>query len=250
MIKTANIETLVGNHVAPYLYSTQNFKPGETVIPYSGPYWDNQESEAAINAFLNGEWISAGENVHQFEKAFSKRFNAGYSLMVNSGSSANLVMIAALKRYLNWKDGDEVIVSPAAFPTTVSVLYQNRLNPVFVDIEWDTLNFDVNQIEEKLTAKTKAIFLSPVLGNPPNMKYLIELCIFNELELILDNCDSLGTKWAGQYLNEYAIASSCSFYAAHHLCTGEGGMVSTNNKALMKIMQSIAHWGRDCNCIG
>jgi len=250
MIKTINIQELVGNHVAPYLYNSANFKPGETVIPYSGPYWDNQESEAAIGAFLNGKWISAGEYVYRFEQEFNKRFNVGYSLMVNSGSSANLVMVAALKKYLNWKDGDEVIVSPAAFPTTVSVLYQNRLNPVFVDIEWDTLNFDVTKIEEKITQKTKAVFLSPVLGNPPNMDELMDICIDNELELILDNCDSLGSKWNGKYLNEYVIASSCSFYAAHHLCTGEGGMVSANDKGLMKVMQSIAHWGRDCNCIG
>jgi len=227
-----------------------NFKPGETVIPYSGPYWDNQESEAAIGAFLNGEWISAGENVHKFEQEFSKRFNAGYSLMVNSGSSANLVMIAALKKYYNWKDGDEVIVSPAAFPTTVSVLYQNRLTPVFADIEWDTLNFDLNQVWSKLTSKTRAVFLSPVLGNSPHIKWLHEYCELNDLKLILDNCDSLGSRWNGQYLNEFAIASSCSFYAAHHLCTGEGGMISTDEKLLMKIMHSIAHWGRDCNCIG
>jgi CDP-6-deoxy-D-xylo-4-hexulose-3-dehydrase len=250
MILPRNIESLVGNHVAPYLYNSVNFKPGETVIPYSGPYWDNKESEAAINTFLNGSWISSGENVHNFEKAFSKRFNTGYSLMVNSGSSANLVMIAALKKYYNWQDGDEVIVSSVGFPTTISVLYQNRLTPVFVDIEWNTLNFDVAKIEEKVTPKTRAIFLSPVLGNPPNMKWLIEFCIWNKLELILDNCDSLGTKWGGQYLNEFAVASSCSFYAAHTLCTGEGGMVSTNDKGLMKVMTSIAHWGRDCNCIG
>ena len=250
MILPGKIESLVGNHVAPYLYNSLNFKPGETVIPYSGPYWDNKESEAAINAFLNGSWISSGTQVETFEKAFSKRFNIGHSLMVNSGSSANLVIIAALKKYYNWQDGDEVIVSPVGFPTTISVLYQNRLNPVFVDIEWNTLNFDVNKIEEKITPKTKAIFLSPVLGNPPDMYELMDICIGNELKLILDNCDSLGTKWNGQYLNEFAVASSCSFYAAHTLCTGEGGMVSTNDKELIKVMSSIVHWGRDCVCIG
>src|SRR3990172_6895074 len=159
MILPDKIETLVGNHVAPYLYNSCNFKPGETVIPYSGPYWDNKESEAAINTFLNGSWISSGGKVNEFEKAFSKKFNTGYSLMVNSGSSANLVMIAALKKYYQWQDGDEVIVSAVGFPTTVSVLYQNRLTPVFVDIEWDTLNFDINKIESKVTPKTRAIFL-------------------------------------------------------------------------------------------
>jgi CDP-6-deoxy-D-xylo-4-hexulose-3-dehydrase len=250
MILPGNIESLVGNHVAPYLYNSVNFKPGETVIPYSGPYWDNKESEAAINTFLNGGWISSGAQVSAFEKAFSKRFNTGYSLMVNSGSSANLVMIAALKKYYGWQDGDEIIVSPVGFPTTISVLYQNRLNPVFVDIEFNTLNFDVLKIEEKITPKTKAIFLSPVLGNPPDIDFLVSLCYKYSLKLILDNCDSLGTKWNGNYLNEYCVASSCSFYAAHTISTGEGGMVSTHDSKLMKVMLGIAHWGRDCTCIG
>lgn len=250
MILPGKIESLVGNHVAPYLYNSINFKPGKTVIPYSGPYWDHKESEAAINTFLNGSWISAGAQVHAFEQAFSKKFHTKHSLMVNSGSSANLVMIAALKKYYHWQDGDEIIVSPVGFPTTISVLYQNRLTSIFVDIEWNTLNFDINKIEEKITPKTKAIFLSPVLGNPPNMHELMDICIGNNLKLILDNCDSLGSKWCGQYLNEYAIASSHSFYAAHHICTGEGGMVCTDNDELMKIMVSIAHWGRDCTCIG
>jgi len=250
MILPRNIESLVGNHVAPYLYSSVNFKPGETIIPYSGPYWDNKESEAAINTFLNGKWISSGENVHNFEKEFSKRFNTGYSLMVNSGSSANLVMIAALKKYYNWQDDDEIILSPVGFPTTISVLYQNRLKPVFVDIEWDTLNFNLDQIESKIRWNTKAIFLSPVLGDPPDIDRLLYLCEMYNLKLILDNCDSLGTKWNGKHLNEYCIASSCSFYAAHTISTGEGGMVCTNDAKLMKIMSSISHWGRDCTCVG
>ncbi len=250
MILTDKIESLVGNHVAPYLYNSLNFKPGETTIPYSGPYWDNKEAEAAINTFLNGKWISAGENVHNFERLFSNKFHTKYSLMVNSGSSANLVMIAAMKKHFKWSDRDEVIVSPAAFPTTISVLFQNRLKPVFVDIEWDTLNFDIAKIEKKVTPKTRAIFLSPVLGNPPDMKWIVEFCIRKKLKLILDNCDSLGSKWNGHYLNEYADAYSNSFYAAHHLCTGEGGMACTNDRGLMRIMTSIAHWGRDCTCVG
>lgn len=250
MILPGKIESLVGNHVAPYLYNSDNFIPGKTSIPYSGPYWDNRESEAAINSFLNGKWISSGENVHAFEQKFSDKFHTKHSLMVNSGSSANLVMIAALKKYYNWQDGDEIIVSPVGFPTTISTIHQNRLKPVFVDIEWDALNFDVSKIEEKLTSKTKALFLSPVLGNPPDVNKLIDICIGKEINLILDNCDSLGTKWGGQYLNEYSIASSNSFYAAHHICTGEGGMVCAYNNELMKIMRSIATWGRDCACVG
>lgn len=249
MITQANIQYLVGNHVAPYFYGT-NFIPGQTTVPYSGPYWDKREIEAAIDAFLNGKWITAGDAVNEFEKAFSKKFKTGYSLMVNSGSSANLVLISALKKYYNWKDGDEVLVSPVGFPTTISVLHQNRLKPVFIDIEWDTLNFNLDLIEEKLSEKTKAIFVSPVLGNPPDIGLLDYFTYKFDFKLVLDNCDSLGSKWEGKYLNEYSVAFSNSFYPAHHISTGEGGMVCADNKELHKIMVSLAWWGRDCTCVG
>jgi CDP-6-deoxy-D-xylo-4-hexulose-3-dehydrase len=250
MIDLKNISNLVGNHVAPYIYNSKEFKPGTTPIYYSGPYWNNKEIEAAINSFLNGKWITAGENVFKFEKEFSKKFKVKHSHMVNSGSSANLVLIAALKRRFNWDDDDEIIVSPVGFATTISVLHQNRLKPAFIDIEWDTLNFDIDQIEAKITSKTKGIFVSPVLGNPPDMDKLIALCEKYNLKLIGDNCDSLGSKWNGKYLNEYYVAFSNSFYPAHHISTGEGGMVCTNDDELKKLFVSISWWGRDCYCVG
>lgn len=250
MISKENIENLIGNHVAPYIYNSKEFKPGTTPIYYSGPYWDNKETEAAINSFLNGRWITSGESVFMFERTFSKTFNTKYSFMVNSGSSANLVLMTALKKRFNWQDEDEIIVSPVGFATTISVIYQNRLKPIFIDIEWDTLNFDLTQLEAKITPRTKAIFVSPVLGNPPDFDKLIEICEKHDLKLVLDNCDSLGSKWDNKYLNEYAIAFSNSFYPAHHISTGEGGMVCTNDEELKKIMVSIAWWGRDCYCVG
>ncbi len=250
MIQQENIKALVNNHVSPYIYNGKAFKPGVTPIYYSGPYWDNQETEAAIDCFLNGKWITAGEKVNKFEKKFSLKFNVNYSHMVNSGSSANLVMIAALKRHFNWDDEGEILVSPVGFATTISVLYQNRLKPVFVDIEWDTLNFDLNELEKKITPKTKAIFVSPVLGNPPDFDRLLLLCEKYKLALIGDNCDSLGSKWDGKYLNEYYIAFSNSFYPAHHISTGEGGMVCSNDDNLKKLFISLSWWGRDCYCIG
>ena len=250
MIQLQNIQNLVGNHVAPYMYNANYFEPGKTPIYYSGPYWDNREIEAAIDTFLNGKWITSGEKVFLFEKYFSNKFNCKYSFMVNSGSSANLVLMTALKKRFNWQDDDEIIVSPVGFATTVSVIHQNRLKPVFIDIEWDTLNFDLDLIAEKITSKTKAIFVSPVLGNPPDMDKLIAICEKYGLKLIGDNCDSLGSKWDGKYLNEYYVAFSNSFYPAHHISTGEGGMVCTDDEELKKIMVSIAWWGRDCYCVG
>jgi CDP-6-deoxy-D-xylo-4-hexulose-3-dehydrase len=130
-------------------------------------------------------------------------------------------MIAALKKRFNWADDDEVIVSPVGFATTVSVLYQHRLKSVFADIEWDTLNFDLDQVEAKITDRTRAIFVSPVLGNPPNMDRLIQLAEKYNLKLVGDNCDSLGSKWNGKFLSEYYVAFSNSFYPAHHISTGE-----------------------------
>jgi CDP-6-deoxy-D-xylo-4-hexulose-3-dehydrase len=249
MIELSNIQALAGNHVPKYIYN-DHFEPGKTPVYYSGPYWDSNEIVAAMDAFLNGKWIVAGEKVHKFESRFAKKFNQKYAHMVNSGSSANLVLIAALKRRFNWQDDDEIIVSPVGFATTVSVLYQNRLKPVFVDIEWDTLNFDVNKIEEKITSKTKGIFVSPVLGNPPDFDKLVELANKYDLKLIGDNCDSLGSKWGGLLLTDYYIAHSNSFYPAHHISTGEGGMVCTNDEELKKLFISLSWWGRDCYCVG
>lgn len=250
MVSIENIQNLLGNHVSPYIYNAREFVPGITPIYYSGPYWDNKETEAAIHSFLNGKWITTGEKVYKFELEFSKKFNVKHSHMVNSGSSANLVLIASLKKRFNWADDDEIIVSPVGFPTTISVIHQNRLKPVFVDIEWETLNFDLNKLEEKITPKTKAIFMSPVLGNPPNFDKLIEICEKHNIQLVGDNCDSLGSKWKGKYLNEYYVAFSNSFYPSHHISTGEGGMICTNDDKLKKIFVSISWWGRDCYCIG
>lgn len=227
-----------------------NLNAPDNKVYYSGAFFNEEELTAAIDTLLFGKWSSSGESCAQFEKEFSKKINQRYSFFTNSGSSANLLLIAACKEYFGWKDGDEIIVSAVGFPTTVSSIIQNGLKPVFIDIEWDTLNFDLNLIQNKINEKTKAIFLSPVLGNPPDMEDLLSICFSNNINLILDNCDSLGTKWKGKYLNEYASASSCSFYPAHEITTLEGGMVSSNTEEIVKLARSYATWGRDCWCVG
>lgn len=241
------------NHeILKFIYNTtpESFTPCQTPIYYSGPYWDNDEVVAIFKSVLAGKWITSGETVHQFEVQFSKKFNCKHSVMVNSGSSANLAMIAAVKKYFDWQDDDEIILSVVGFPTTLAPVIQNNLKPVLIDIELETLNFDLELIEEKITDRTKAIFLSPVLGNPPDMDRLLEICEKHQLELLLDNCDSLGSTWDGNYLNEYAIASSCSFYPAHHISTGEGGMVSSDVEEIVSIARSLSWWGRACYCTG
>lgn len=236
----------------PYLYNARRteFNKGKDWVYYSGPVWDMEEPKAAIKSFLTGKWLVSGENVARFEKAFSKKYKFEKSVMVNSGSSANLVMIEAVKKYLNWSDNDEIIVSPVGFPTTIAPLVQTNLKPVFVDINLLDLNFNLDQVEEAITDKTKAIFISPVLGNPPDMDRLVHIAEKHNIKLILDGCDSLGTKWKEKELSEYCYVTSCSFYPAHHITTGEGGMVSSNEEELIALTRSFAWWGRDCYCVG
>jgi CDP-6-deoxy-D-xylo-4-hexulose-3-dehydrase len=232
-----------------YLYGDK-FIPGKSTVLYSGPYWDETEIMAGIKTFINGKWLVAGENVHKFEHNFSKRFNIKYSQMVNSGSSANLILIASLKKYYKWGDNDEIIVSPVGFATTISVLPQNKLKPVFVDIELNTLNFDITKIEEKITPKTRAIFISPVLGNLPDMDILTEIAKKHNLILIGDCCDSIGSKWKDINITTYFTAFSVSFYASHLLAVSEGGMVCTDIEDLKTLFTSFSSWGRACYCVG
>jgi CDP-4-dehydro-6-deoxyglucose reductase, E1 len=247
------IEKLVREEaVPPYLYlaSKKTFNPEKDWVFYSGPTWDGEELAAGLESFLTGKWLVSGERVAQFEKAFSQKYGFASSVMVNSGSSANLVMVAALKKHFSWQDGDEVIVSPVGFPTTIAPIAQNDLKPVFVDITFDDLNFDLNLVEKAVTERTRAIFISPVLGNPPDMDRLREIAEKKKILLILDGCDSLGSRWLGKDLSHYAYVTSCSFYPAHHITTGEGGMVSSNDKKLVHLARSFAWWGRDCFCVG
>lgn len=234
----------------PYVKTYENFQPGKDFVQYSGQWWDEDEMSLALNAFIKGSWITSGDNVDEFQKLFAQKYHVGFAHMVNSGSSANLVMVSALKKFFKWQDGDEIIVSPVGFPTTIAPIVQNNLVPVFVDIELDTLNFNVDLIEKNITEKTRAIFVSPVLGNPPDMDRIKSICEQNDILLIGDNCDSLGTTVNGKLITEYYYSWSCSFYPAHHISTGEGGMVCCNDEEFIKTARSISWWGRDCYCVG
>ena len=233
-----------------YLPNFDKFEPGKDYVLYSGQLWDEKEIELALKSFLTGKWVTAGENCEKFQMRFSKKFNVKQSHMVNSGSSANLVMATTLKKYHGWQDGDEVIVSPVGFPTTIAPFMQNNIKPVFIDIEFDTLNFDVNLIEEKITSRTRGIVVSPVMANPPNMDKLVEICNKYKILLIGDNCDSLGTHWDGKLITDLYYCWTTSLYPAHHISTGEGGMISSNDSAFIDMARSISWWGRDCYCIG
>jgi CDP-6-deoxy-D-xylo-4-hexulose-3-dehydrase len=236
--------------IFPFIANKKEFTKGKNSVYYSGPYWDNEEISEMIFSVMKGKWLSSGEKVNKFEFQFSKKFGFNHSVMVNSGSSANLVMIASLKKYFEWKDGDEIIVCACGFPTTIAPIVQNNLKPVFVDIDWNDLNWDLEEVKKRITSKTVAVISSPVLGNPYDIDKLVDICSSNNIKLIADNCDSLGSKWKGKYLTDFAVASSCSFYPAHHICTIEGGMVSSNIKEIVDLARSFAWWGRDCYCVG
>ena len=236
------------DNVFPFM-ANKDWKPGKPVY-YSGPYWNDLEAQELIYAIMKGKWLSSGEKVNKFEREFSDRFEFQSSVMVNSGSSANLVMVAALKKYFGWEDGDEIIVCACGFATTIAPIVQNGLKPVFVDITWNDLNWNMDQVEEKITERTRAVFSSPVLGNAYDMDRIVDLCERNDIKFIADNCDSLGSRYKGDYLTKHAIAASCSFYPAHHLCTIEGGMVSSNIKEVIDLARSYAWWGRGCYCVG
>jgi CDP-6-deoxy-D-xylo-4-hexulose-3-dehydrase len=240
----------IDDDIFPFLANKKEFVEGKSSVYYSGPYWDDLEIREVIYSILKGKWLSSGEKVNKFEIEFSKKFNFKHSVMVNSGSSANLVMFAALKKHFGWKDGDEIIVCACGFATTVAPIVQCGLKPVFVDIDWEDLNWDLNAIEEKISSRTVAAISSPVLGNPYEIGKFVDLCRRNSIAVIADNCDSLGSKWNENYLTDYAVASSCSFYPAHHICTVEGGMVSSNIKEVVDLARSFAWWGRECYCVG
>jgi len=238
-----------GSGIPKFLHGSKGLRDENPRVLYSGPYWDDDEIAAIIRSVLMGKWISAGDSVSEFESKFASKFDQRYATMVNSGSSANLVMISALKKYYGWSDGDEIILSSVGFPTTLNPIIQNNLTPIFVDINMGDLNWDLNEISNKITERTVAVFSSPVLGNMYDLDKLIDIC-GDKTKIVGDVCDSLGTMWRDKNIQTYFCASSHSFYPAHHITTGEGGLVTTDDRELHKIIKSMVSWGRDCHCVG
>ena len=210
---------------------------------YSGAVYDNDEILSMISAILDG-WWSGGEHTRQFEKAFAEFLRVKHAIACNSGSSANLLAISALEP----EKGSEVITPATTFPTTLNPIIQCGLNPVFVDVEFDTYNINPYLIEKAITDKTKLIMIPHTLGNPCNLEVILEICSKYNLELIEDACDALGSKYNGKYVSTFGDLGTFSFYPAHHMTTGEGGMVVTNSEELVEKVRGYRDWGRACNC--
>ncbi|MBN1581116.1 MAG: lipopolysaccharide biosynthesis protein RfbH [Anaerolineae bacterium] len=226
------------------------FVPGETRIHYAGRVYDEKELIALVDASLDF-WLTLGENGLAFEEALADYVGLSHAIMVNSGSSANLAAVATLcsphiERPM--QPGDEVITPAATFPTTVAPLVQNNLVPVFVDCELGTYNITPEQTEEAISDRTRALFLPHTLANPCAMDRLMDIAQRHNLYVLEDACDALGSRFDGKMLGTYGHMSSFSFYPAHHITTGEGGAVVTDDDSLAKICRSIRDWGRDCWC--
>lgn len=233
--------------------SQKSWEAGKDYVNYAGPYFDHNEYVAAVNTILKG-WLVMGNDSIKFENKFPKYFGKDHGILTNSGSSSNLLMMASLtsKRGYNLPKGTKVLMPIAGFPTTLNPTIQLGFEPVFVDIELDTLNLDLNGVEEVLSKNPdiKVITFAHVLGNPPNMDALMDLVNKYNLILLEDCCDALGSTYDEKPLGSFGEMASCSFYPAHHITMGEGGFVSCNTKEQEIILRSFREWGRGCYCIG
>jgi CDP-4-dehydro-6-deoxyglucose reductase, E1 len=229
-----------------------DFSPGVSHIQYAGRVFDDKEIVNLVDASLEF-WLTDGRFTRDFEKKLSEKLGVKFSLITNSGSSANLLAFATLTSPLlgqrQIKRGDEVITVAASFPTTVTPIINYGAIPVFVDVMLDgTYNIDCNMLEKALSEKTKAIMIAHTLGNPFDLAVVKNFCDKHGLWLIEDNCDALGSKYNGKYTGTFGDIGTSSFYPPHHITMGEGGAVYMNNPLLYKIARSMRDWGRDCFC--
>ncbi len=233
--------------------SRGEFRPGIDTVRYSGRVFDDRELVNLVDSSLDF-WLTAGRYAESFESRLADFIGVDTVLLVNSGSSANLVALSSLcspklkdRRIL---PGDEVITVAAGFPTTVNPIIQNRAVPVFIDLELGTYVPDLDRIESAVGPRTRAVMLAHTMGVPFPAKELRELCDRKGLWLVEDNCDALGSRYEGRRTGSFGHISSFSFYPAHHITTGEGGAVATDDDTLALVARSFRDWGRDCYCGG
>ena len=234
-------------------FGENNYSPGKSRVNYAGRVFDEQELMNAVDASLDF-WLTEGRYSEQFSEKIADYLGVDNVLLTVSGSSANLLAFASLtseklgdKRL---KPGDEVISVAAGFPATVTPIIQYGLVPVFVDVDQETYNINIEQAKKAITDKTRCIFIAHTLGNPFDLDAIMEIAEEHNLWVIEDNCDAFGSKYKGKYTGTFGHLSTISFYPAHHITTGEGGAVITNDAQLARIVRSFRDWGRDCYCMG
>jgi len=227
------------------------FVAGSSPIPVSGRVFDDDDIVKLVDSSLDF-WLTTGRFAAEFERKFAKRMGLRHCLLVNSGSSANLVAFSALtspklgdRQIL---PGDEVITTATGFPTTVNPAIQYGAVPVFLDVDVPTYNIDVSLLEEALSPKTKAVMVAHTLGNPFDLATITDFCRRNGLWLIEDCCDAVGARYDGKPVGTFGDLATVSFYPAHHITMGEGGAVLCNQGAIKVLAESFRDWGRDCWC--
>jgi CDP-6-deoxy-D-xylo-4-hexulose-3-dehydrase len=228
-----------------------DFTPGKTTVPVAGRWFDQADIQALVDASLDF-WLTTGRYAAGFEQEMAAFLGSRYAVLVNSGSSANLLAVSCLSSpkldTLALKPGDEVITVAAGFPTTLNPIIQNQLVPVFVDINLPTYNIDTRLLEQAYTGRTKAVVLAHTLGNPFDVQEVVKFTDEHGLWLIEDCCDALGSMYGGRKVGTFGHLATYSFYPAHHITMGEGGCVSGEQKELKTLLESFRDWGRDCWC--
>lgn len=234
-------------------FAEKEYIPGKTKVNYAGRVFDEKELQNSINASLDF-WLTEGRFSEEFSSKISEFLGIEHVLLTNSGSSANLLAFSALTSEklgdYRLRPGDEVISVAAGFPLTVNPIIQNGLVPVFVDLSIPTYNIDIDMLNKAITPKVKCIFLAHTLGNPFNIDSIMEIANKYNLWVIEDNCDAFGSEYKGKKTGTYGHLSTISFYPAHHITTGEGGAICTNDPQLARIVRTFRDWGRDCYCSG
>lgn len=232
-------------------WPSRPFRPTIDYVPVTGKVFNDEELVALIDASLDF-WLTEGRYVEEFEKKFANFMDRRYAILTNSGSSANLLAISALTSPMlgerRLQPGDEVITVAAGFPTTINPIIQNKLIPVFIDVDIPTYNVDPTLLEKAVTKRTKAIILAHTLGNPFNINAVKQIADQYNLWLIEDTCDAVGSLYQEKKVGTFGDLATVSFYPAHHITMGEGGAVVTSSPLLKRIVESFRDWGRDCWC--
>jgi CDP-6-deoxy-D-xylo-4-hexulose-3-dehydrase len=232
-------------------FSTKTFVPGKSPVRYAGRVFDDKEICAIVDSALDF-WLTSGRFTEEFESQLCEFMGLENVMLVNSGSSANLLALSALTSPLledrRLKAGDEVIAVAAGFPTTVNPIIQNGMIPVFVDVDLGTYNVNISQLKKAVGPRTRAIFLAHTLGNPYDLDEIAQIARKRDLFLIEDCCDALGSEYKGKKAGTFGDITTFSFYPAHHITLGEGGAVGTNDEKIAKAVKSLRDWGRDCYC--
>ncbi len=232
-------------------WPVQTFEPVANAVPVTGKVFDGDELSNLVDASLDF-WLTTGRYARVFEREFARFVGTRFACLANSGSSANLLAVTALTSPMlgdrRLVPGDEVITVAAGFPTTINPIIQNRLVPVFLDLDIPTYDVDVTHLEEALSPRTRAVVLAHTLGNPFNLGAIKAFVEKHKLWLIEDSCDALGAEYNGQKVGTFGNLATVSFYPAHHITMGEGGAVLGQEPLLKRIVESFRDWGRDCWC--